>query len=55
MIETKIAALEEHVTERKKYGDYWTRGVEARAAFRGYEMGKMYGEAFEVLREELML
>lgn len=55
VIEKKIKALDEHVTERKKYGDYWTRGVEARAAFRGYEMGAMYGEAFEVLREELKL
>ena len=54
VIELKISALEEHVTERNKYGDYWTRGIEARAAFRGYEMGAMYGEAFEVLREELM-
>ena len=55
VIDTKIAALEEHVTERNKYGDYWTRGVEARAAFRGYEMGRMYGEVFEVLREELVI
>ncbi len=55
VIDQKIAALEEHVTERKKYGDYWTRGIEARAAFRGYEMGRLYGEAFEVLREELMI
>ena len=55
VIEQKIAALEEHVTERTKYGDYWTRGIEARAAFRGYEMGRMYGEAFEVLREEFFI
>ena len=55
VIDRKTAALDEHVTEKNKYGDYWTRGVEARAAFRGYEMGKMYGEAFEVLREELVL
>ena len=55
VIDQKIASLEEHVTERKKYGDYWTRGIEARAAFRGYEMNRLYGEAFEVLREELIL
>lgn len=55
VIDIKIAALDAHVTEKNKYGDYWLRGVQARAAFRGYEMGKMYGEAFEVLREELVL
>ncbi|MBQ1849182.1 MAG: PIG-L family deacetylase [Lachnospiraceae bacterium] len=55
VIDKKIAALDEHVTEKNKYGDYWIRGVQARAAFRGYEMGRMYGEAFEVLREELMI
>ena len=55
VIDTKIAALDEHATEKNKYGDYWIRGVEARAAFRGYEMGRMYGEVFEVLREELVI
>jgi len=55
VIDIKIAALDEHVTEKNKYGDYWIRGVEARAAFRGYEMGRMYGEVFEVLREELVI
>lgn len=55
VIDRKIAALDEHATEKNKYGDYWIRGVEARAAFRGYEMGRMYGEAFEVLRSELVL
>lgn len=55
VIDIKIAALDEHVTEKNKYGDYWIRGVESRAAFRGYEMGRMYGEVFEVLREELTI
>ena len=55
VIDTKIAALDEHVTEKNKYGDYWVRSVTARAAFRGYEMGRMYGEVFEFLREELLL
>lgn len=39
VIDIKIAALDAHVTEKNKYGDYWIRGVTARAVFRGYGMG----------------
>lgn len=53
VIDIKTEALAQHVTEKNKYGDYWIRGIESRAAFRGYEMGCLYGEAFETLREEL--
>ena len=55
VIEQKIEALKMHETEYKKFGEEWIDGVKARAAFRGYEMGATYGEAFEVLREELIL
>lgn len=54
-IDHKIAALKEHKTEYAKYGENWIEGVEARARFRGYEMGVKYAETFEVLREELTL
>lgn len=54
-IEQKIEALKCHETEYKKFGEGWIEGVKARAAFRGYEMGKSYGEVFEVLREEMLL
>lgn len=49
-IDKKINALKEHKTEYKKYGDSWIDGVKARARYRGYEMGKEYAEAFEILR-----
>lgn len=52
-IEKKIAALMKHETEYKKFGKEWIDGVKARAAYRGYEMGVQYGEAFETLRCEL--
>ena len=55
VIELKIEALKKHETEFNKFGEDWIEGVKARAAFRGYEMGKKYGEAFEVLREELFI
>lgn len=46
----KISALKAHETEYKKFGNGWIDGVIARARFRGYEMGKEYAEAFEVVR-----
>lgn len=54
-ISLKIEALKEHKTEYQKYGDNWINGVKARAAFRGYEMGSEFAEAFEILRCELRL
>ena len=52
-IDKKIESLKKHVTEYKKFGEEWITGVTCRAGFRGYEMGKEYAEAFEVLRCEL--
>ena len=53
-IEKKIASLREHKTEYNKFGaEDWVEGVQARCGFRGYEMGKKYAEAFEVLRIEM--
>jgi LmbE family N-acetylglucosaminyl deacetylase len=53
-IEKKVRALREHKTEYHKFGgEDWVTGVHARCGFRGYEIGKKYAEAFEVLRLEL--
>ena len=50
----KVASLREHRSEYKKFGgEDWVEGVHARCGFRGYEIGKKYAEAFEVLRIEL--
>lgn len=53
-IEKKLAALREHKSEYNKFGaEDWIEGVYARCGFRGYEIGKKYAEAYEILRLEL--
>lgn len=53
-IEKKIMSLREHKSEYNKFGaEDWIAGVHNRCGFRGYEIGKKYAEAFEVLRIEI--
>ena len=53
-VDIKIAALKKHKSEYKKFGgEDWIEGVKSRCGFRGYEIGKKYAEAFEILRLEL--
>lgn len=53
-IETKIESLKKHKSEYNKFGgEDWIQGVKSRCGFRGYEIGKKYAEAFEILRLEL--
>lgn len=53
-IDKKIASLKEHKSEYNKFGkEDWIKGVKCRCGFRGYEIGKKYAEAFEILRVEL--
>jgi len=53
-IDLKIQSLKCHKSEYNKFGgENWLEGVKCRCGFRGYEIGKKYAEAFEVLREEL--
>ena len=53
-VDIKIAALKKHKSEYKKFGgEDWIKGVKSRCGFRGYEIGKKYAEAFEILRLEL--
>lgn len=53
-IDLKIASLREHKSEYNKFGaEDWIAGVHSRCIFRGYEIGKKYAEAFEVLRLEI--
>jgi len=54
-INKKIDSLKAHKSQYSRYSDSWTRGVKARAAFRGFEMGVDYAECFEVVRFELNL
>ena len=54
VIDKKLASLKEHKSEYNKFGgESWVSGVESRAGFRGYEIGKKYAEAFELLRMEM--
>ncbi|MBO4920037.1 MAG: PIG-L family deacetylase [Erysipelotrichaceae bacterium] len=53
-VDLKIESLKCHRSEYNKFGgENWVEGVKCRCGFRGYEIGKKYAEAFEVLREEL--
>lgn len=52
-IDLKLDSLRAHKTEYHKFGkEDWIEGVNARCGFRGYEIGKKYAEAFEILRME---
>lgn len=52
-LEDKLASLREHKSEYSKFGgEDWVTGVMCRCGFRGYEIGKRYAEAFEILRLE---
>jgi len=52
-IKDKIEALKAHKSQYEKYGDDWLEAVEARAKYRGFEMGSKYAECFEVVRMEV--
>ena len=53
-LDKKIESLKCHVSEYNKFGaEDWVEGVRCRCGFRGYEIGKKYAEAFEILRLEL--
>ena len=53
-VDKKIAALKYHESEYNKFGgENWVEGVRCRCGFRGYEIGKKYAEAFEILRLEM--
>ena len=53
-LDRKIASLKCHTSEYNKFGaEDWIEGVRCRCGFRGYEIGKKYAEAFEILRLEM--
>ena len=53
-VDKKITALKCHESEYNKFGgEDWVEGVRCRCGFRGYEIGKKYAEAFEILRLEM--
>ena len=53
-LEKKIASLKCHTSEYNKFGaEDWIEGVRCRCGFRGYEIGKKFAEAFDILRLEM--
>ena len=53
-LDKKIKALKCHISEYNKFGaEDWIEGVRCRCGFRGYEIGKKFAEAFEILRLEM--
>jgi len=52
----KRKALIAHESQYKKYKkDFWVNAVEARARYRGYEMGAKHAECYEIVRMEWKL
>lgn len=55
-LDKKIASLKCHTSEYNKFGaEDWIEGVRCRCGFRGYEIGKKFAEAFEILRLEMSI
>ncbi len=53
-LDKKIESLKCHTSEYNKFGaEDWIEGVRCRCGFRGYEIGRKYAEAFEILRLEM--
>lgn len=53
-IDKKINSLREHKTEYNKFGaEDWVMGIHSRCGYRGYEVGRKFAEAFEILRVEM--
>lgn len=54
VLDKKIESLKCHTSEYNKFGaEDWIEGVRCRCGFRGYEIGKKFAEAFEILRLEM--
>lgn len=53
-LDKKIESLKCHTSEYNKFGaEDWIEGVRCRCGFRGYEIGRKFAEAFEILRLEM--
>lgn len=50
-IDAKMASLCVYETQLARYGQGWLDAIRGRAAHRGFQMGRGYAEAFEVVKE----
>ena len=48
----KLNSVSEHASQTKRYGaDVWLDGITGLATYRGFQMGALYAEAFEVVKD----
>jgi LmbE family N-acetylglucosaminyl deacetylase len=50
-IDGKMASLQCYETQLERYGQGWLEAIRGRAAHRGFQMGRRYAEAFEVVKD----
>jgi LmbE family N-acetylglucosaminyl deacetylase len=50
-IDCKMASLACYETQLERYGQGWLEAIRGRAAHRGFQIGRRYAEAFEVVKE----
>lgn len=47
----KLAALKEHKSQVDRVGKRWFRGIRGLAMYRGFQMGVLFAEAFEIVKD----
>ena len=50
-IENKMTSLASYETQLERYGQEWLDAIRGRAAHRGFQIGRRYAEAFQVVKE----
>jgi LmbE family N-acetylglucosaminyl deacetylase len=50
-VDAKMASLSAYETQLERYGPAWLEAIRGRAAHRGFQMGRRYAEAFEVVKD----
>ena len=50
-IDAKMAALKCYDTQLEAYGETWLEAIKGRAAFRGFQLGCRYAEAFQIVKD----
>jgi len=54
-IDAKMASLACYDTQLEAYGQSWLDAIRGRAAYRGFQMGRPYAEAFSVVKDITMI
>ena len=50
-VDSKMISLECYETQLERYGQGWLEAIRGRAAHRGFQIGRRYAEAFEVVKD----